>query len=314
MRLRCPTGKMIEGYFCVNICAENYLLDGPTCVKACPVDSYEYNRTCQKNCPNATLKENHKCVLNCSSGLFQMKFNCVSKCPTGQFITGSSKCAERCDGVKFYNDSIALCLTECPEDTAEINSTCFLYCPRNRPFFYRKSCLRECPKVSSFISKRTSSHNSLRYVCVDKCPKYISVRSNMCVETCSSNEVLFKNNCQEDCPASDPYGVQLSATSREKITLSTSFNITRPINTFVICAKECPSTFVLDNTGCYPECPHAERNVTYNSSCLQTCPETYPFVARKDDRNECTDRCEKLRFRDTCVEKCPDSHASILDG
>lgn len=95
--------------------------------------------------------------------------------------------------------------------------------------------------------------------------------------------VLRVKSCQEECPNSDPYKVHLPATLLEgELNISTSSYITNPINAFVVCATECPSNFVNDNGECYVDCPNAKKNMIFNSSCLQHCPEDYSFIIKKE--------------------------------
>nr|XP_022300818.1 proprotein convertase subtilisin/kexin type 5-like [Crassostrea virginica] len=311
----CPPQMLIEENVCVNKCSEIYALDGQMCVKKCPNDLYEHEKECLKVCPNNTLTENQKCVNKCSSGLLQMKFSCVAVCPLGHFINESAKvCEEQCNGVQYYHNKISSCLQECPEGTVEISSICVKNCPSNKPFIYLKKCHSKCPTSSIFISKREESDFTLKYFCVQRCTKYISSFSNVCVDACSSNEVLYKNKCQASCPLSDPYRVRLPVTSSTtELNLTTSFNYTEPIHAIDICAIECPSTFVIENSTCYVKCPYSERQMIFNSSCLQKCPDKYPLVTSNDGRNICTDNCQMFQFKNTCVNKCPETHATVQD-
>lgn len=166
-----------------------------------------------------------------------------------------------------------------------------------------------------FVEKKLGLDNSLTYICVEKCLKYSSSVSNLCVDACSSGEVLSQEICQEECPNSDPYKVHLPATLLEgELNISTSSYITNPINAFVVCATECPSNFVNDNGECYVDCPNAKKNMIFNSSCLQHCPEDYSFIIKKNNNYLCTSYCDNLRFRHTCLDRCPGSHPAVYRG
>ena len=305
---KCPVRKYIQNFLCVHQCSENNFLDGQLCKKKCPSNLYVHNRKCVKSCPNTTLTENHKCVLKCSSQFFQTKQQCLLECPPGHFISGSRKeCVEHCDGVKYFNSTIAFCLRDCPNDTANVNSTCVTSCPKSHPFFFLQRCLAECPKQSRFFSKRIGPDNTVRYVCGDRCTKYVSSPSNKCVDACSLDEVLFGRTCQMTCPRSDPYLLHLPETPRSKLEIRSSFNIIRPINAFTVCSQTCPSTFVEEKKECFPECPHSERSMMFNSSCYETCPESDPYVLKRGKKNICTYKCPKLRYEKQCLNKCPKS-------
>lgn len=124
------------------------------------------------------------------------------------------------------------------------------------------------------ILNRKKNQTLLSLIPVSKnAKKYILSISNMCVDACSSWKVLFQEPCQEECPDSDPLKVHLPATHVNELNLTTFANLTKPINAFVICAKECPSNFVRDNGECYVECSTAEKSKTFNLSCIRNCPE-----------------------------------------
>lgn len=312
---KCPVQKYIQDLFCVHQCFESYFLDGQLCKKECPANLFVHERQCVKSCPETTLTENHMCVLKCSYQLFQTKHYCLSECPSGYFINGSSNvCVEHCNGVKYFNNNVAFCMQDCPNDTANVNSTCVTSCPKSHPFFFLQRCLIECPTHSKFFSKRIGPDNTVKYVCVDRCSKYVSLLSKMCVDACSFNEVLFRRICQKSCPQSDPYRLHLPETSRNKLKIKSSFNIIRPINAFTVCSQKCPSTFVKENMDCFPECPHSERSMVYNSSCFKTCPETDPYILKKGNQNICTYKCPKLRFEKQCVTRCPKSTMSMVNN
>lgn len=311
---QCPNKSLVQDGFCVQQCSANYVVNGKICLKKCPTDRYEHDGKCITTCPIDTLIENRKCVKNCSVDLFKTDYRCVTTCPPSQYVNITEKvCVKHCDGLKYRNNSEDFCLQECPDGTSEYNSTCVARCPTSHPFFYSKKCVAECPTSSRFVSKRAGQGSVIKYICVDKCAKYVSFYSNTCVDACSSNEILYDNVCQLACPLSDPYHVHLPATLEEDINLTTSFNITKPINAFAICTKECPSTFVSSNAEfeCYSECPSSTENVIFNSSCLQKCPDNHSLLMIKNGRNICTKSCEKFQFQKTCLEICPATHASV---
>lgn len=312
----CPLPKLYQIKVCVNNCSESFALDGRKCMTKCPSGHFKHQQKCVKTCPEFTLEENQKCVINCSSGFFQVDNQCVSTCPHDYYVKESSKtCVKMCDGVKFYKNNNVFCLNECPNKTVEVNSTCISHCPKRQPFLHGKSCFSKCPDLFRFVEKKIGLDNSLTYVCVEKCTKYSASISNLCVDACSLGEVLYEEICQEQCPNSDPYKVHLPANSIEDgLDISMSFNVTSQINAFAVCATECPLNFVMDNGECYVNCPSANRNMIFNSICLPHCPEKYPLIIIEDNKNVCTNHCVKLRFQQTCLDQCPNSHSAIHEG
>lgn len=312
----CPISKLYQKKLCVNNCSESFTLDGRVCRTKCLSGRFEFEKRCVETCPESTLNENQKCVNNCSSGFFQFDNHCVSACPHNYFVKKSNKtCVKMCEGVTYYKNNTVFCLNDCPEKTVEVNSTCLSHCPKRQPFLHGMSCFSRCPDLYRFVKKKIGLDNSLTYMCVKQCTKYSSSISNLCVDACSLGEVLFKEICQTQCPNSDSYKVHLPSNSlEEELNISMSFNVTSPINAFVVCATECPSNFVMDNGECFVKCPSAKRNVIFNSTCLQHCPKNYPFIVIEDDKNMCTNHCVKLRFQQTCLDKCPNSYSAIHKG
>lgn len=312
----CPLQKLYQDKLCVKNCSEGFVLDGRVCRTKCPSDLFENNKTCVEICPSRTFVESKKCVDNCSSGFYRYKSYCVDTCPPDNFINESNNvCVKKCKGLKYYHKKNIFCLKNCPEKMAEVNSTCVTYCPKSRPFLYERSCLAECPVSFKYIEKKREPGNIITYTCVDKCKKYTSSISNMCVDACSSEKVLFQETCREQCPKSDPYRVHMPATLKNEPNFTSIItNLTKPVNAFVICQKDCPSKFVRDNEECYAECPNDKKSMIFNMTCFRHCPEDNPFVIRENNRSICTNHCKKLRFQKECLDKCPDSYTSIYRG
>lgn len=311
----CPTQKVIQDKRCVDNCSEQFVLDGRSCNTKCSSGLFEHNKTCVDTCPNGTFKEYQKCVNNCSSGFYRYESHCVKTCPSDNFINKSNNlCVNKCEGFKYYQQKNIFCLNTCPEKMVEINSTCVSHCPKSRPFLHKVSCLAECPVSSKYFEQKNEPDNIITYTCVEECKKYTLSISNMCIDACSLKKVLFQETCQEECPDSDPVKVHLPATHVNELNLTTFVNFTEPINAFVICAKECPSDFVRDNGECYVECPMAEKSKTLNLSCIRNCPEEYPIIIKENNRSICTDRCDKLRYQQFCIDQCPESHNAIYRG
>lgn len=310
----CPAQKLYENTLCVNNCSEQFVLDGRSCKIECTKGFFKYDRICVNKCPDGTLQENQNCVENCSSDFFQYASSCLATCPPNHFIESNKTCVKKCEGFKYYHENNVFCLNDCPEKTAKVNSTCVNHCPKVTPFLYDRSCYAKCPVSSNFFEIKRESGNIIKYTCVDKCKKYTSSISNMCVDACSAGQVLFQETCQEQCPESDPLKVHLPASPQLEPNLSSIMNLTRPVNAFVICAEICPSNFVRDNEECYVECPNTEKSMTFNMTCLHRCPEEYSFVIKEKNKNICTHRCEKYRFQKECLDKCPDSHNAIYRG
>lgn len=296
-------------------CSELFVLDGKICRSKCPSDLFEHNKICVDICPNHTFVEDKKCVDICSSGFYEYKSYCVDTCPPDNFIDESNNlCVKNCNGSKYHLKKNIFCLDKCPENMAEVNLTCVNQCPQNRPFFHQGSCLADCPVSAKYVEKKRKPGNKPTYSCVNKCKKYTSSMSNVCVDACFSEQVLFQEVCQEQCPASVPYKVHLPANLQEELTFMSITNLKRPINAFVICEKACPSNFVRDNEDCYVECPIDNKSMIYNMTCFQHCPDEYPFVIKENSRSICTNSCKKLHFQQECLDKCPHSHSSIHRG
>lgn len=312
----CPFQKLYQNTLCVNNCSEQFVRDGRTCKTECSKGRFKYNRICMDTCPDDTLQEHEKCVKNCSSDFLLYASKCLETCPPNHFIDrANNACVIRCEGFKYHQMNNVFCLNDCPEKTARLNSTCVTHCPKTQPFLYNKFCFAKCPVSSRFFELKVETGH-ITYVCVDKCKKYTSSVSNMCVDACSMGKVLFRETCQEQCPDSDPYKVHMPASLHKQPNLTSIMTLTKPINAFVICAKECPSNFVRDNGDCYFECPTIKKNMTFNMTCVHHCPEDYPFVLKDKEkkRNICKNLCEKVRFQNECLDKCPDTSTSIHGG
>lgn len=313
----CPTQKLYENTLCVNNCSEQFVLYGRSCKIECSSGLFKYNRMCVNKCPDDTLQENQNCVENCSSDFFQYASNCLATCPLDHFIDKSNNtCVNKCEGFKYYHKNNVFCLNDCPDKTAkvQVNLTCVSNCPNTQPFLYDRSCFAKCPVASKFFELKREPGNIITYTCVDKCKKYTSSISNMCVDACSSGKVLFRETCQEQCPESDPFKVHLPVSLQQEPDLTLIMNLTRPVNAFVICAEDCPSNFVRDNDECYLECPNDNKSKIFNMTCFQQCPEEYPYVTKEKNRNICTNHCERFRFQQECLDKCPDTYTSIYRG
>lgn len=249
-------------------------------------------------------KKNHKCVENCSSDFFfQYATSCLATCPPNHFVDKSNyTCVKKWEGFKYYHKNNVFCMHDCPDNTAKlhVNSTCITHCPKT--FLYDKSCFAKCPVSSKFFELKREPGNKITYTCVEKCKKYTSSISNMCVDACSSGKVLFQETCQEQCPESDPYKVHLPASLQEEPNLTSIINLTRPVNALVICAEECPSNFVRDNEECYLECPNDKKVIEF-----------ILFYFYKN-RNTCTNLCKRFRFQQECLDKCPDLYKAIHRG
>lgn len=291
---KCPNEKVIQNEQCVKHCSDMFVLDGKVCKANCPPGLFEHNKRCVDTCPDKTFIENKKCVENCSSRFFQFESHCVAVCPPNYFINKSNySCVNNCKGYKYNEKNNLYCYDDCPGETAKVNKTCVIDCPKSQPFLHGRSCTAKCPVLSKFVERKRKLNNIITYTCVEKCEKYTSSISNMCVDACSSGKVLFQNICQEQCPESDPVKVHLPASPLKNLHLTTFVNLTNPINAFIICAKECPPNFVIDDDECYVGCPNTEKKMILNSKCLKHCPETYPFVVKENNTYTCANRCKK---------------------
>lgn len=213
-------------------------------------------------------------------------------------------------------------------------------CPQSL-YLFRQTCIKDCPNYANvnetalgkfcivehdFDCQRTFCPADLplcyRINCLEKCPNYTVRFENNCVLECPmSHPFLVSNNCEgpcftgnatcvKGCPDDHPF---IFETPRSTHCLEYCLNYTYEDKENKICRLKCPT----------------EKQFLFNKTCLESCPESHPFIETLTsyyntiticseycpqdtmmDEGYCVTACPdgRYEFNNTCVRECPESH------
>ena len=278
---RCPDNYYNYNFNCVRQCYKDqpYTVD-KNCSPQCPPRRYLHVRDCVEKCPYDFYVYDKTCVHVCPSGN-PLVYNktCVSRCPPEQVIDGFH-CSTSCSNGRLLQIDNRKCLNYCSIGYKTFNSTCVRTCPIDYPY--------QLNKMNRYTGHTDLHMNKERQVtlCVSLCPNTTAVSnsSHECQLTCPEYHVLFNQTCVKDCPASHRLLVK-----QESI-----------YNTMIMCVKQCPFDFLLDDRSCVKRCPGDK--VVNNMTCTFSC---------SNDTLVCKwSNCQHdTRLGNThCVSNCPQNH------
>ena len=274
-RIKCPTGKKIDGQICRNICNESSSLN-----------KYE--------------DENGFCVPNCSISENGYKYH----------IENEYKCLRDCSDLYTEDD---ICKTTCSDDRYIYDKTCVLNCPVNKKYFStnNKTCLTDCPKYYPYYTITHSENSNDLYECKDNCFAYQpSLNPNMNAKLCLGNDCLegsfyIKDNagnkiCYNECPSTHNF-----INGSECLQECPDKKVHMPGEYICINWEECETGIIKYNTKeCVQQCSKTDiiYEFNYQSKNIKFCVDNCS-VAEAIPPNEVHNL--KLTYDKQCVETCP---------
>ena len=278
----CPDNYYNYNLNCVRQCYEDqpYTVD-KNCSSQCPPMRYNHFGTCVETCPYDFHVCDKTCVRVCPSSI-PLVYNktCVSHCPRDKVIDGFH-CATSCSNGRLLQIDNRTCLDFCSTRYKTFNGTCIRSCPIDHPY--------QLDKMIPYTDYTNPYNTKKRRVtlCVSLCPNTTAVshRSHECRLTCPKYHVLFNQSCVEHCPESHRFLVKQESS----------------YNSMIMCVKECPFGFLLDDRSCVKRCPGDK--LVDNTTCTFSC---------SNDTLVCDlwPRCEHdTRLGNKlCVSNCPQNH------
>ncbi|XP_053399935.1 proprotein convertase subtilisin/kexin type 5-like [Mercenaria mercenaria] len=253
------------------------------CDEICPLDKpYCSDAGCISDCPEPFYINGSDCVGDCRNMFVTENRTCVDSCPNNTY---SKETLKQVYATQYLERK---CITCSNEDEYIMNNTCVNMCPEKWRTIDQNHCKSDCPGGKPFKLKKTIS-NIIHFDCVSKCPRLED--NGICVDTCSTNKVMFGSSCLINCPSSDPI-----LKSNE-------------------CISECPSPAMSPerlNSTCIYQCP-ADKPFVLINRCVSQCPGEAKLKMYKDGATICVDKCQEVDYRhnDFCLNTCPDSTVSV---
>ncbi|XP_053393291.1 proprotein convertase subtilisin/kexin type 5-like [Mercenaria mercenaria] len=153
--------------------------------------------------------------------------------------------------------------------------------------------------------------------CIFECPEPFYINGSNCVSDCGEWFVDENRHCVASCPVNTVYKETLKQVMNSQYLERKCVNCDQP-NQLVSdrsCVKVCPNdTRFIDKNMCVPTCPK-ERSFKINITiygllhykCIEKCPQV-------EDNNFCREDCpeNKVSFQSSCVEQCPSSHPFLF--
>lgn len=212
---------------------------------------------------------------NVEFSVFYLQITCVlacdGVCPTDKPYCSEVGCVFQCPEPFYINGTN--CISDCGDWFVDEHRHCREECPPNT---YYKESLKQIPW-----------RHYLERKCV-RCSQYNEYISNeACINVCPENSRhLDQKHCSTDCPSDRQFKMNI-----------TLFGLLH-----YKCTDECPS--LSDNSFCTYSCP--EMKLIFNSSCVEECPLTHPFMFSKTCMKECTPYTSSAGLDNkTCVYTCP---------
>ena len=218
-----------------------------------------------------------------------------------------------CTDFYYYNDEDGF--NYCKE-------SCYLASTAEKQFYFLKEN-KKCEESCSFFNKYY--YDPTNHECLDYC----SGRSNM-IFALPLDALNHPEPCIAQCPSTHPYYIDIQVNNAYPITkryecvsICPFYTDTTRYELLDIKTKECrerclDSEYTVANGICYPKCDVANNYKFINSDtyeCVQACPSELKSEVRLGNTNVylCKSLCERdeFRYRDECVEKCPETHNFI---
>ncbi len=288
-RIKCPSGKKIDGQLCRNSCNDinKYEDENENCVNDCSTSEtgYKYHKDgetkCLSDCSNLYI-EDGVCKSSCSEDKFIDEKSCLSICPIYK---------------RYFTDTNNTCLTDCPKDKPyytkigdgddakyKCKASCNTYVPNSDPNINAQRCFDD--DCESPFEKYIKENNQKK--CYNECP--------------STHNFIFNNECLIKCPEDKVYVPEIGNECQEWNICSTGII---KYNTKE-CVKECSKTDIIYehnyNGGnikfCVDNCEIADKisnkglhtfKLTYDKKCVENCP-----GFSEAEGNECI--CKRLFY------------------
>ncbi|XP_052779889.1 proprotein convertase subtilisin/kexin type 5-like isoform X2 [Mya arenaria] len=305
---------------CVEFCNEDEYIFNTSCVKTCPLSSpyigsgqapvytktYHGTRVSTNVCGtacslNEPLKENYtvfginytRCILSCKT-IIDGDF-CVSECHSKRPVF-EGRCVTKCPLSHPLLNSKYQCVPTCTSSLVLQKQECL--CPPHLPVVYDGQCSASCNNL--FMYPRTDVS-----LCVDSCKDTDFTLDRVCVELCPRNMSLYVKSCVPKCPVELPYWCE---TDKGQECSLNSGNIS---GGHFVCTNKCPPGMYVVNNVCASQCPQFSSN----GECVMSCSTDRPYVFKNVtclnkylftlySGTYCM-RMSKIITDLTCVAKCP---------
>ncbi|XP_046356328.2 proprotein convertase subtilisin/kexin type 5-like [Haliotis rufescens] len=334
----CPIGKVALGNQCIPIgeCAQRKMvMSGNLCIATCPDDlPLEVDNICLSNCHQHTVLYSNTCISehHCvdSFSLYRVVYNgtCVDTCPLEARFNHQGTCGNTCPRGTVVSDLRCIDSRHCVNSGRYIsNWTCVPECPQTAPFVSNGVCYDTCPNgyvISApgqvrcitevnCIDLKEHIHNN---TCVTSCPRESPyINSSYCYQMCPNGTLSLPNKrcispmicnnqgffehgskCLNACPPTAPY--TLDNTCMSTCPANSTLFPTKRCLTQLSCSSETDA--VTYNGSCLPSCPH---HVPYkhDGKCFSSCP---PGMLRKEF--DCVINCNGgVIYNGSCLPSCP---------
>lgn len=126
-------------------------------------------------------------------------------------------------------------------------------------------------------------------------PTELEIGTNNCKSTCPSDKAIYEQTCISTCPT---YTRRLETDLARYCVVDNEFSCLGRL-----CSGDFPFCY---HSNCVKACP--EYTVTYNDTCILTCPEEAPFVTTEQCKGIC------LTGKKVCSPKCPETQSFVFNS